>query len=124
MLPLRKLGGTGCDWSGSAVHHKAEYGPTFGGGFDLHIASNANTNARSCHMMGVERGGSYTVPEGADPNLTPPVLSSALHFTVAKLLVFEVVAGGAGVSAAGTAAAAGAGGGEGPRREPQGLARG
>ena len=53
------------------------------------------------------------MPEGADPNLTPPVLSSALHFTVAKLLVFEVVAEGAGVSAAGTAAAAGAGGGEG-----------
>ena len=92
MLPLRKLGGTGCDWSDNAVYHKADYGPTFGGGFDLHIASNANVNARSCHMMGVERGGSYVVPEGVDPNLTPPVLASALHFTVAKLFVFEVVA--------------------------------
>ena len=112
MLPLRKLGGTGCDWSDNAVYHKADIGPTFGGGFDLHIASNANANARSCHMMGVERGGSYAVPVGVDPNLTPPVLASALHFTVAKLFVFEVVTEGAGVSAS-TRTAAGVSEGEG-----------
>ena len=92
MLPLRKLGGTGRDWNGNAIYNHGAYGPTFGGGFDLHIATNPHANADSCHMMGVERGGSYCVPAGVNPNVTPPVLASALHFTVAKLRVYEVVA--------------------------------
>jgi len=35
-----------------AIYCESEYGPTFGGGFDLHISNNAGTNTSSYSRLG------------------------------------------------------------------------
>ena len=45
-----------------AIFRYSIYGPTFGGGHDIYISDNANTNQNSYTRFG--RRGSYTVPSG------------------------------------------------------------
>jgi hypothetical protein len=49
---------------GQAMFCDSGYGPTFGGGHDLHIATNANTSDASYHNI----GHTYALPPGAGDN--------------------------------------------------------
>ena len=43
-----------------AIYRYSGYGPTFGGGHDIYIANNANSNTKSHTYF----GDSYSVPSG------------------------------------------------------------
>jgi hypothetical protein len=49
-----------CSKPAKGVYDKNSYGPTFGGGCDLHIADNATNNSSSCSNA----GNSFTLPAG------------------------------------------------------------
>ena len=62
-----------------AIVSYSDYGPTFGGGFDLHIANNAGSNTRSFTRFGF----SYQPPPGytLDENNTNSLLPGRFYFT-------------------------------------------
>ena len=64
----------------NAIYCRNKYGPTFGGGHDLHISENANTNTDSCSGLGY----SYQCPPGQKNTF----LVGAKTFTVTDYEVF------------------------------------
>ena len=65
----------------SAVHCNRSYGPSFGGGHDLHISGNANVNTSSYTRL----GNSYQCPAGQN---CCTFLAGNKDFTVADYEVF------------------------------------
>ena len=65
-----------------AIHRSSSYGPTFGGGHDIIITNNANSNTNSYTNFGV----SYSLPSGIkDPHT---VLAGTNSFTPDEVEVF------------------------------------
>ncbi len=71
--------------SGNALYDGPSYGPTFGGGHDMHISdgSNANTNSY-CYSY------SYTYPNGNSGSAGASFMLGAGNFQVAEVEVFLV----------------------------------
>jgi len=71
--------------SGNALYDGTSYGPTFGGGHDMHISdgSNANTNSY-CYSY------SYTYPNGNSGSAGASFMLGAGNFQVAEVEVFLV----------------------------------
>ena len=65
-----------------AIYRRSSYGPTFGGGHDIHIANNANSNTDSYTYF----GHSYSVPSGVQDRLT--ILAGTYKFTPDDVEVF------------------------------------
>ncbi|KAL9961647.1 hypothetical protein ACROYT_G030677 [Oculina patagonica] len=59
----------------NAIYRNSGYGPTFGGGFDINIANNANSNTGSYTYF----GNSYSVPSGVQSGNT--ILAGTYSFT-------------------------------------------
>ena len=59
----------------SAIFRHSRYGPTFGGGHDIHIANNANSNQDSYAYF----GHSYSVPNGVQNQRT--ILAGTYNFS-------------------------------------------
>ena len=67
----------------SAIFDNPEYGPTFGGGHDIHIASNSNASEASYSKI----GHTYHRPNDmSDPHF----LNGQKHFRVSEIEVFQV----------------------------------
>jgi len=67
----------------SAIFDNPEYGPTFGGGHDIHIASSSNTSEESYFNIGT----TYDRPNDiSDPNF----LNGQRNFKVSEIEVFQV----------------------------------
>ena len=66
----------------NAIRQYSSYGPTFGGGLDIHIAYNANSNTNSYTYF----GHSYSVPSGVQDRLT--ILAGTYKFTPDDVEVF------------------------------------
>ena len=66
----------------NAIGQNLGYGPTFGGGADIHIANNANSNTNSFTYFGY----SYSLPSGVQDQNT--ILAGTNHFTPDELEVF------------------------------------
>lgn len=65
-----------------AIYRQAGYGPTFGGGYDICIRDNANSNTRSYTSF----GHSYSVPSGVKDRKT--ILAGTYRFTPDEVEVF------------------------------------
>ena len=65
-----------------AIHRWSSYGPTFGGGHDIQIANNANSNTNSHTAFGYY----YSVPSGVQDRKT--ILAGTHHFTPDEVEVF------------------------------------
>ena len=65
-----------------AIVRVSRYGPTFGGGHDIRIADNANSNTNSYTNFGT----SYSVPSGVQDRIT--ILAGTLYFTPDEVEVF------------------------------------
>ena len=65
-----------------AIYSGSSYGPTFGGGHDIHIVNNANSNTNSKTYFGY----SYSVPSGVQDRKT--VLAGTYTFTPDEVEVF------------------------------------
>ena len=65
-----------------AIHRWSSYGPTFGGGHDIQIANNANSNTNSY----TDFGNSYSAPSGVQNRLT--ILAGTYTFTPDEVEVF------------------------------------
>ena len=68
--------------SSYAIDRKSSYGPTFGGGHDIHIANNANSNTNSYTNFGY----AYSVPSGVQDRRT--ILAGTYNFTPDEVEVF------------------------------------
>ena len=68
--------------SSNAIYRGSSYGPTFGGGYDIHIANNANSNTDSYTYF----GHSYSVPSGVQGQNT--ILAGTYKFTPGEVEVF------------------------------------
>ena len=66
-----------------AIYRYRGYGPTFGGGFSIHIRNNANSNTGSYTNF---HGGDYSVPGGVQNSKT--ILAGSYHFTPDEVEVF------------------------------------
>ena len=66
-----------------AIYRESGYGPTFGGGHEIHISNNANSNTKSYTHLG---GGSYPVPSGVQNRQT--ILAGSYNFTPDEVEVF------------------------------------
>ncbi|XP_078382248.1 uncharacterized protein LOC144664922 [Oculina patagonica] len=66
----------------NAIYRNSGYGPTFGGGFDINIANNANSNTGSYTYF----GNSYSVPSGVQSGNT--ILAGTYSFTPDEVEVF------------------------------------
>ena len=66
----------------NAIRQYSSYGPTFGGGFDIYIANNANSNTNSYTYF----GHSYSVPSGVQDRKT--ILAGTYKFTPDDVEVF------------------------------------
>ena len=67
-----------------AIYRYSAYGPTFGGGHDIHIAGNANSNTISYTDFGEHNY--YSVPSGVQDKYT--ILAGSRHFTPDEVEVF------------------------------------
>ena len=69
-----------------ATYCRADYGPTFGGGHDLHISDQCNANNAS----GADLGDSYNLPAGYIYQQTNArhLLAGSFHFNVTDYEVF------------------------------------
>jgi len=67
-----------------AIYRHSSYGPTFGGGSDISIADNANSNTRSYSQFGIH--GDYSVPSGVQEQYT--ILAGTRSFTPDEVEVF------------------------------------
>ena len=65
-----------------AIYRGLSFGPVFGGGFDIYIASNANSNTNSY----INFGNSYSVPSGVQDKKT--ILAGTRNFTPDEVEVF------------------------------------
>jgi len=61
-----------------AIYRNSGHGPTFGGGYDIYIANNANSNTHSYTYLG--KSNYYSVPSG--------VLAGTHSFTPDEVEVF------------------------------------
>jgi len=66
----------------NAIQRRSSYGPTFGGGHDIFISSNANAISASYTNFGV----SYSVPSGVRNKNT--ILAGTQYFTPDEVEVF------------------------------------
>ena len=64
----------------NGIHCSSGYGPTFGGGHDLHIANGANANSNSCSNL----GNTYQCPANANSSF----LVGQRNFCVNEMEVF------------------------------------
>ena len=67
----------------NAMFHSSSYGPTFGGGHDLHTANDANNNSSSYSNLGC----TYELP----PGQTKAFLVGSNYFKVSEIEVFQVI---------------------------------
>ena len=67
----------------NAIYCHSSYGSTFGGGDDLYIKSNANTNQGSCSKI----GSTYSLPPGTTD---PHFLTGQKQFQVSEYELFQV----------------------------------
>ena len=69
-----------------AIYNSNNFGPHFGGGNDLHISSNANSNTNSHDNL----GGTYEPPSGYAYNQrnTQELLAGSRYFTPSEIEVF------------------------------------
>ena len=65
-----------------AIYRRSSYGPTFGGGHDIHIANNANSNSNSYSDFGYY----YSAPSGVQERKT--ILAGTYKFTPDEVEVF------------------------------------
>ena len=65
------------------MYHDSSFGPTFGGGNDFHIASDANNNSNSSSNL----GHTYELP----PGQTKTFLVGSKNFKVSEIEVFQVI---------------------------------
>ena len=65
-----------------AIYKSSSYGPTFGGGHDIKIVNNANSNTNSYTYFGY----SYSVPSGVQDKKT--ILAGTFKFTPDEVEVF------------------------------------
>jgi len=65
-----------------AIYRKSSFGPTFGGGNDIHIANNANNNTDSYTNF----GNSYSVPSKVQDR--DRILAGTFTFTPDAMEVF------------------------------------
>ena len=65
-----------------AIYRGSSYGPTFGGGHDIHIANNANSNTNSFTYFGYY----YSAPSGVQDRKT--ILAGTYKFTPDEVEVF------------------------------------
>ena len=65
-----------------ATYRRSGFGPTFGGGYDIYIANNANSNTNSYTNF----GHSYSVPSGVQDKTT--ILAGTYKFTPDEVEVF------------------------------------
>ncbi|XP_078382281.1 uncharacterized protein LOC144664960 [Oculina patagonica] len=68
-----------------AIYRNSGYGPTFGGGHDIYIADNANSNTKSYTAFGSH----YSVPSGVQSSST--ILAGTKYFTPDDWEVFYLV---------------------------------
>ena len=68
--------------SSNAIYRGSSYGPTFGGGHDIHIADNANQNTGSYTNFGF----SYSLPNGVTNPST--ILAGTYTFSPDDVEVF------------------------------------
>ena len=66
----------------NAIYCNSGYGPTFGGGFDLHVSNNANTSDSSYSKLGY----SYQLPTGQQNTF----FRGARNFSVTDYEVFGI----------------------------------
>ena len=59
-----------------AIRRHATFGPTFGAGYDIHLANNANNNTNSYANFGYNKF--YPVPNGTQNRQT--LLAGTVHF--------------------------------------------
>ena len=70
-----------------AIHCGSMYGPIFGEGCDIYIASNSNTTNGSYSILGF----TYTHPEYAfDTNEARSFLAGSLYFQVSEFEVYQI----------------------------------
>ena len=68
----------------NAIYRGSGYGPTFGGGWDISIRNDANSNTNSYTNFGV--GNYYSVPSGVQDRRT--ILAGTYNFTPDEVEVF------------------------------------
>ena len=71
-----------CSESSYAIYRGSSYGPTFGRGYDIYIADNANQNTDSNTNFGV----SYSLPNGV--TYPSPILAGTYSFPPDDVEVF------------------------------------
>ena len=69
----------------SAIYTSPSFGPTFGKGYDIYIANNANGNYHSYTNFGL----SYDVPNGVKDRQT--ILVGTYHFVLDEVEVFYLI---------------------------------
>ena len=67
----------------NAMIHYPSYGPTFGGGLDFHIVSDANNNSSSYSNLGV----TYELP----PGQINTFLVGSRNFKLSEIEVFQII---------------------------------
>ena len=65
-----------------AIYRSSSYGPTFGGGYDIAIGDNANSNTNSFTLF----GSYYSLPSGIKDRRT--ILAGTYRFTPDEVEVF------------------------------------
>ena len=65
-----------------AIYRSSSYGPTFGGGHDIFIEDNSNSNTNSYTQF----GNSYSLPSGIKDRIT--ILAGTYNFTPDEVEVF------------------------------------
>ena len=65
-----------------AIYRSSSYGPTFGGGYDIAIIDNANSNTNSYTRFGYH----YSLPSGIKDRKT--ILAGTFKFTPDEVEVF------------------------------------
>ena len=65
------------------IYHGSSYGPTFGGGHDLHIANDANNSSSAYSVL----GNTYEIP----PGQTDTFLVGSKNFKVSEIEVFQII---------------------------------
>ena len=66
-----------------AIYRLSTYGPTFGGGYSIHISNNANSNTKSYTNF---HNSYYHIPDGVRDRKT--VLAGSYKFTPDEVEVF------------------------------------
>ena len=69
-----------------AIYHHSGYGPTFGGGHDLHISSDCHKNLSSYSNL----GHTYKCPFGYNNDQSKNYLAGTHHFEVEDYEVFQL----------------------------------